>query len=52
MTSLSKCLHREPDNLSYRDFIEDAINRIDKGEVQLKCPVCKRFVWESLYTIE
>jgi hypothetical protein len=52
MTFRSKCEHREPEQLSYRDFIEDAIERVDKGEIQLKCPVCGRFIWESLYTIE
>jgi len=52
MTYRSECKHREPDNLGYRDFIDDAIKRVDNGEKQVMCPVCKRFIWESLYTIE
>jgi len=51
-TFRSKCPHREPEDLSYRDFIDDTIERVDKGEKQLKCSVCGRFIWESLYTIE
>jgi hypothetical protein len=51
-TYRSDCKHREPLELSYRDFIDDAIKRIEEGESQLKCPHCNRFIWESLYTIE
>lgn len=52
ITSPSKCEHLEPLELSYRDFIDDAIKRIEKGETQRKCAHCHRFIWESDYLTE
>jgi hypothetical protein len=52
ITSHSKCNHLEPLELSYRDFIDDAIKRVEKGENQLKCPHCLRYIWASDYLTE
>lgn len=49
MTTKPKCKHKAP-RLSYAAYMEDAERRGKSGDKQRKCPICQRWIWNSLWT--
>lgn len=41
-----KCSTHKPDNLPYLAAHSDADKRMDKGEKQTQCPICKYWFWK------
>ena len=41
----SKCKHRNQPNMAYIDFHQDAVVRRKRGEKQIFCLECGKYVW-------
>jgi len=48
----SKCQHRKPPYKVYLSNQEDAEMRLQRGEKQRWCPVCKLWIWEEFWAPE
>lgn len=46
---MEKCNHKTT-KMGYLQGHIDAEKRSKKGEKQLLCPVCKKYIWEHLWT--
>lgn len=47
--SMIDCKHRKPPMLSYGAWHSDAAERHRRGERQVRCPVCGKWIWEEYF---
>jgi len=45
MRDFTKCLHYNQPNMAYIDWHQDAIARRNRGETQIFCHNCGKYVW-------
>lgn len=44
-----KCPHRKPPDLGYLNDVSDAEERMKRGDVQYRCPVCVLWIWREYF---
>jgi len=43
------CNHEIRSQMSYMEFWKDAAERSERGEVQIRCKHCMKFIWDALF---
>lgn len=45
-----KCKHKKPPDLTYLKAYNDAEERMKRGEHQIKCDHCCKWIWEAYFS--